>query len=207
MTASYARNPGYNGNPSPCPWPIGLLLVAADEAVNIFGLTIRYTARAWLPQVERAAEEVARELVSRAVKTTGIPGPRPPWTAFQDEEIPLSEVRLRLEYPSLFVEVWDGDPTSPFPPLGDYLDNHLTEVHEQAQRWNWYPRGRGKVIWAELGIPPQRQTDGLPRPTAGRFSCPVPDGRGAPLRDVGAMRRVRNGLVRLDSDGPRGVAR
>lgn len=102
MTAPHARNPGYNGNPSPYPRPVGLVLVASDEAVNIFGLTTRFTARAWLPQVERAAEEVARALVSRAVKTTGIPGPRLPWTAFQDEDIPLIEVRLRLEYPSLF---------------------------------------------------------------------------------------------------------
>jgi hypothetical protein len=34
---------------------VGLVLVAMDEAVNIFGLTTRFTARAWLPQVERAA--------------------------------------------------------------------------------------------------------------------------------------------------------
>jgi hypothetical protein len=163
MIAIHVRNPGYTTTPSPRPRPVGLVLVATDPAVNIFGLATRYTARAWLPQVERAAEEVARELVSRAVKTTGIPGPHPRWTEMQDKDIPLIEVRLRLEYPSLLIEVWDGDRTSPYPPPGAYLDDHLAAVHERAQRWNWYPHGRGKVIWAELSIPPQRHTDPLPQ--------------------------------------------
>ncbi len=151
MTASYARSPGY-GSPSPGPRPVELVLVASDEAVNIFGLTTQYTARAWLPHVESSAEGVARELVSRAVETTGIPGAHPRWTALQDEDIPLIEVRLRLEYPSLVIEVWDGDRTSPYPLPGAYLDDHMAAVQEQADRWNWFPRGRGKVIWAELGI-------------------------------------------------------
>ena len=125
-------------------------MVASDEAVNIFGLATRYTARAWLPQVERVAEGVARELVSRAVETTGIPGHRLPWTAFQDEDIPLIEVGLRLEYPSLFVEVWDGDRTSPYPLPGANLDDHMAAVQKRVLRWDWYPRGRGKLIWAEL---------------------------------------------------------
>lgn len=147
----YAANPGYDdAGAFPCPRSIELVLVASDTAVNIFGLTARYTARAWLPQAECAAEEVARALVSRAVKTTGIPGPRPPWTAFQDEDIPLIEVQLRLEYPSLFIEVWDGDRTSPHPLPGAYLDDHMAAVQKRAQRWDWYPRGRGKVIRAEL---------------------------------------------------------
>lgn len=70
--------------------------------------------------------------------------------ALREQDIPLIEVRLRLEYPSLVVEVWDGDPASPLPPQGAYLDDHLAAVHEQAQRWNWFTCGRGKVIWAEL---------------------------------------------------------
>lgn len=70
----------------------------------------------------------------------------------EDKDIPLIEVGLRLEYPSLVIELWDGGRTSPYPLSGAYLDDHLTTVHEQANRWNWFPRGRGKVIWAELGI-------------------------------------------------------
>jgi hypothetical protein len=150
MIASYARSPGYTGNPSPHSRPVELVLVAMDEAVNIFGLTTRFTARAWLPQVERAAEEVARTLVFRAVETTGIPGPRLPWTTFQEGDIPLIEVGLRLEYPSLFVEVWDGDRTSPYPLPESQLDDHMAAVQARVRRWDWYPRGRGKVIWAEL---------------------------------------------------------
>jgi hypothetical protein len=144
--------PRLHHHPIPRPRPVGLVLVASDAAVNIFGLATRYTARVWLPQVESPAEEVARELVSRAVETTGIPGPHPRWTGVKDEDIPLIEVGLRLEYPSLVVEVWDGDRTSPYPLPGAYLDDHLAAVHERAQRWNWFPRGRGKVIWAELSI-------------------------------------------------------
>jgi hypothetical protein len=199
-----AASPGYAARP--CPRPVGLVLVASDTAVNIFGLATRYTARAWLPQVERSAEEVARELVSRAVETTGIPGPHPRWTELHDEDIPLIEVGLRLEYPILVVEVWDGDRTSPYPLPGAYLDDHLVAVHERAQRWNWFPRGRGKVIWAELGIPPQRHTNPLPQRAADRFSYPAPDGLVESLRDVEAMQRVHDGLVRLDSDRAKGAA-
>ncbi|HEY6422997.1 MAG TPA: hypothetical protein VIY28_07060 [Pseudonocardiaceae bacterium] len=207
MTATYARNPGYSGKPFAGPRPVELVLVATDEAVNIFGLAARFTARAWLPQVERAAEEVARELVSRAVETTGIPGTRLPWTAFQEGEIPLIEARLRLEYPSLFVEVWDGDRTSPYPLPGAELDEHMAAVQARVRRWDWYPRGRGKVIWGELGIPPQHHTGKLPRRTAGRFSYPAPGGQGHPLPDVETLRQVRDGLARLDSDRAQGAAR
>lgn len=195
MSAVYARNPGHPGNPT----PVGLVLVACDEAVNIFGLATRFTARAWLPQVERAAEEVARALVSRAVETTGIPGPRPAWTALRDEDIPLIEARLHLEYPRLIVEVWDGDRTPPYPlPPGAYLDRHLTVVHERASRWDWYRRGCGKVIWAELREPSQPHAGRLPRRAAGQVPYPAPGGPGAPQRDVTVMRRVRAGLIRLD---------
>lgn len=184
VSTRYAANPGYSGNPFLCPPPVGLVLVASDEAVNIFGLATRYTARVWLPQVERVAEEVARELVSRAVDTTGIPGPHPRWTELHDEDIPLIEVELRLEYPSLVVEVWDGDRTAPYPPPpGTYLDDHLAAVHERAQHWNWFPLGRGKVIWAELGIRPQRAV------RSGRYAG------------------VHDGLLRLDSDRAKGAAR
>lgn len=200
MTTRYATNPDSATSLSR-PRPVGLVLVAYESAVNIVGLATRYTARAWSPQVETSADKVARELVSRAVETTGIPGPHPRWIDMEDKEIPLIEVRLRLEYLSLVIEVWDGDETSPLPPPGAYLDDHLVVVHEQAQRWNWFTRGRGKVIWAELGIPPQRPADSLSRRTAGRFPCPAPEGQGEPLRDVEAMRRVRDGLLRLDSGG------
>jgi hypothetical protein len=71
------------------------------------------------------------------------------WTDIDEEDIPLIEIGLRLEYPSLVVEVWDGDRTSPYPLPRAYLDDYLAAVHERAQCWNWFPRGR-EVIWAEL---------------------------------------------------------
>jgi hypothetical protein len=67
--------PGYATTPSPR--PVGLVLVASDAAVNIFGLAIRYTARAWLPQVESSAEEVARELDFPCGGNHGYPWPSP----------------------------------------------------------------------------------------------------------------------------------
>ena len=200
MTTTHAPRHAYVASSPPRPRSVGLVLVASEPAVNIFGLTTRYTARAWLPQVERCAEEVARELVSRAVKTTGISGPRPRWTDIEDEDIPLIEVGLRLEHPSLIVEVWDGDRTSPSPPPGACLDDHLTVVHERAQRWNWHSRGRGKVIWAELRIPLQHHTNPLSHRIEGQFPYPAPDRPIEPLCDMKTMRRVRDGLLRLDSD-------
>lgn len=52
--------------------------------------------------------------------------------------------------PACFVEVWDGDRTSPHPLPGANLDDHLVAVQARARRWDWFPPGRGKVIWAEL---------------------------------------------------------
>jgi hypothetical protein len=177
QNTKYAANSGYaDAGAFPCSRPVGLVLVANESAVNIFGLATRYTARAWLPQVEHATEEVAVELASRALKTTGLPGLPPHWTELEGEDIPLIKVWLRLKYPSLFIEVWDGDRASPFPAEGSYLDDYLAAVHERAQRWDWFPRGPGKVIWAELGIPPQPHTDPLPHRPGARISYPAPMG-------------------------------
>jgi hypothetical protein len=208
MNTKYAANPGHaDAGAFPCSQPVGLVLVANESAVNIFGLATRYTARAWLPQVEHAAEEVAVELVSRAVKTTGLPESPPRSAELENEDIPIIKVWLRLKYPSLFIEVRDSDQASPVPAENSYLDDYLTAVHERAQRWNWYPRDRGKIIWTELGIPAQRHTNPLPGRTAGRISYPASPSPSDPLRNVEAMRRVRDDLLRLDSEGERGGAR
>jgi len=104
-----------------------------------------------LPQAESAAEQVAVELVSRAVKTTGLPNSPPRWTELDNEDIPLIKVRLQLEYPNLFIDIWDRDST---PPNDPNLDHYLMKVDEISQQWGYYqPRGGGKVIWAALGTP------------------------------------------------------
>lgn len=53
---------------------------------------------------------------------------------------------------ALLIEAWDSDPT---PPQG--ADAHLATVANVSQDWGCYrPRGGGKVLWAELGVPRQR---------------------------------------------------
>ena len=206
VSTGAGANPGYAA--PPCPRPVGLVLVASDAAVNIFGLATRYTARAWLPQVESSAEEVARELVSRAVETTGIPGPHPRWTELHDENIPLIEVGLRLEYPSLVVEVWDGDRTSPYPLPGAYLDDHLTVCTSAPSAGIGSRVAVGRSFGPNSAYPHNATPTHHPHyPNALRADSPIP----LPMSRLSRCATWRicavcDGLVCLDSDRAKGAA-
>jgi hypothetical protein len=124
-----------------------LTLTALPSAIQIGALFAKYSARRWgLPlTVAKMAECVAAELVTRAVKTTGNPDPRPRWC--QLGELQIIGIRVSRKAQGLLVEVWDSDPTPP-----QDLDSHLSAVSEISEQWNCYrPNGGGgKVIWAQL---------------------------------------------------------
>ena len=78
---------------------------------------------------------------------------RPRFTELLKDRLPNIGIRITQRDHGLLIEVWDSDPT---PPQG--ADAHLTTVANVSQEWGCYrPRGGGKVIWAELGMPRQHR--------------------------------------------------
>ena len=76
---------------------------------------------------------------------------RPSFTELLKDRLPNIGIRITKRDHGLLIEVWDSDHT---PPQG--ADAHLTIVANVSQDWGCYrPRGGGKVIWAELGVPRQ----------------------------------------------------
>ncbi len=102
------------------------------------------------------AELVVSELVTNAVKATGVVGADPRWAELGD--LALIELRLVVAK-SLFVEVWDRDPRPPVagdPMLGDESGRGMYIVGQLSVRWDCYfPDRGGKVVWAELEIGPE----------------------------------------------------
>ncbi len=90
----------------------GFRLVATRSAITCAGLFVASTLAKWrllsiLPEATTATEE----LVTSAVKQTGIMDKRPRWTEVY--HLNFITVRLvRLET-SVAIEVWDCDPSAP----------------------------------------------------------------------------------------------
>jgi hypothetical protein len=153
-TPDHALYPNYTVLPSPHPRRTfeDLTLIAADSAERFSGLFTKGTAVAWgFRHLATDAETLAVELITRAVETTGNPNPHPSFTELPRNRPPNIGIRITQQDHGLFIEVWDSDPT---PPQG--ADAHLTIVANVSQEWGCYrPRGGGKVVWAELGVPRQ----------------------------------------------------
>jgi hypothetical protein len=162
-TPAHALYPNYAVPPSPYPRRIfeDLTLIAVNSAERFSGLFARGVAVAWgFRHLATDAETLVVELVTRAVKTTGNPNPRPSFTELSRNRPPNIGIRVSLKGNDLLIEVWDSDRT----PLQG-ADAHLAVVTNVSQDWGCYqPRGGGKVIWAELGAPIQhhaRRTGGV----------------------------------------------
>jgi hypothetical protein len=103
--------------------------------------------------VAHAAETLAVELITRAVETTGDPNPYRRLTDLSRKLPPRIGIRLTLRDHGLLIEVWDSDKTPP-----QYMDAHLAVAGSMSLEWDCYqPRGGGKVIRADLGIPKPQQ--------------------------------------------------
>lgn len=162
MNTAQAVYPSYAVPPSPHTRKPAkdLTLIAANSAERFSGLFARGAALGWgFRHLANAAEGLAVELIARAVETTGNPDPCPRYTDLLRNPPPLIGIRVSVKGNGLLIEVWDSDPT---PPHDSHLDSHLATVAEISQQWNCYqPRSGGKVIWAELATPQQRQTGEL----------------------------------------------
>ncbi|MFD9431453.1 ATP-binding protein [Streptomyces sp. NPDC060002] len=149
--------------PSDAVTPIALLtaslrLTAVPSAVATSRMFVRHTLARWrFEEHTDTATLVMSELVTNAVKASGITDPHPkPWQIKAEHVI---GIQLRAIDASLYVEVWDRISTAPLrqnPTLEDTSGRGLLLLDELVKRWNVYhPHVGGKVVWAELplGVP------------------------------------------------------
>lgn len=177
-----------------------LTLAAMPTAAKLSRTLIAVTLKHWgLGRMAEDAELVISELATNAVKATGIVDAEPSWS----ERANLAVIRVRIVYleTSIVLEVWDRDPTPPKPAdaASDAENGRgLAIVEALCARWDYFHAiGGGKVVWAELEIPPLPVTDaGLPI----RIPEPVQLGSIPPVinRDPRTLSRVRHGLKNLD---------
>jgi len=146
-----------------------LTLAAVPTAVSAARRYVRdELRRAGLAVLTDDAELVASELVTNAVRATGLVQADPTWPAL--EGVAVIRIRLGFNVASIFIEVWDRDRT--FPALqqaSDYEENGrgLLIVTSLCTRWNAQrARDGGKVVWAELPMPAPIK---LPRRVPGRL--------------------------------------
>ncbi|MEV8064650.1 ATP-binding protein [Streptomyces sp. NPDC085995] len=132
-------------------------LAATATAVSCSRIFAAHTLRQWnAPDLVDNAELVISELVTNAVKATGVVTPRPTWAQLQG--VQLLHVALYGHGHSVTIQVWDS---SEEPPV-----QAKTGVEEWAEGGrglfivealalhvgHFFPKSGGKVVWAELAV-------------------------------------------------------
>jgi hypothetical protein len=196
--------------PVPDPWRLcsGEVVLAAVPAA--VGGARRFT-EAWLRARQLTGLTgtvcmIVSELITSSVTASERSGRRP---------APVT-LRLTLAGAGLFVIVLDPHPGVPAPREGDDpagTARGLPVVASLARSWGHYPVGAGQAVWAEVGAAGAGRS--VPHPAAGagpaggaaaperRLPHREPGTNVAPrevraMRDVGTLRRVLDGLHRLD---------
>ncbi|MGW6062673.1 ATP-binding protein [Streptomyces sp. NPDC055189] len=125
------------------PWEYTLYVPHDLRAVTIGRRTLRLVLNAHgLPHIAEAAELLATELISNALRHTKGP----------------AALRLRWAGRVLRIGVWDGDPSPPEASarVSVYAEEGrgLGLVRDCSDGWGWYPLGgsggSGKCVWCEL---------------------------------------------------------
>jgi hypothetical protein len=180
-------------------------LAALPSALTCAQLFTKYTLQAWrLDELLEPAHQCVTELVTRAVRTTGVTALHPRWTEL--DNLKLIVVRLLVIEQRLIIEVAYSDPAFDTTIPG----GTLTVVPALCRRWNFYqPKSGGKVIWAELLISPQTSalvhTQELPLPPLPkRTPKREPVDPIEVMNEPGILRRVRDGLAALDDEDSSG---
>lgn len=134
---------------------------------------VGHTLTSWLlPNLVHNAELIVSELVTNAVRATGITASDPTYSDL--EGLALLAVQVRVSGESLFIEVWDDDREKPGHPSADIDPDErgrgliivaaLSKHHGVSQY-----KGGGKIVWAELhagaeiATVPQFEPSPLPR--------------------------------------------
>lgn len=115
---------------------------------------VNHSLGSWsLPDLVNDAVLIVSELVTNAVRATGITDPNPTYADL--EELALLAVQVRVSGESLFIEVWDDDREKPGHPSADLDPDECgrglvlvaaLSKHYGVSRYN----GGGKIVWAEL---------------------------------------------------------
>ncbi|MFE4373911.1 ATP-binding protein [Streptomyces sp. NPDC056835] len=176
-----------------------LRLAAVLTAVSCARMYVRRTLDYWkLPDHIDAAELVMSELVTNAVKATGLTDPDPKWEDIKAHHI--IGVQLRVIDTRLYVEVWDNSAVAPT--KQDVTDDAesgrgLLLVELSSRRWGTFrPPAGGKIVWAELELSksPDLETAFpiLPRRVSGAGR--LPKGASVELVEAALLERVLVGL-------------
>ena len=173
-----------------------LTLAAVPAAAGCSRRLIRLALSRWgLARMTGDAELVASELATNAVQATGVMNPDAKWSDL--ENLATIHVRLVLFETSIVIEVWDRDPAAPMPQnvTGDEEGGlGLLIVSMLSARWDWFPAPQGgKVVWAELPIPPLPLT-GTGLPQRSRLSALADGQRNGVIRDPALLRRIHRAL-------------
>ncbi|MFF0261577.1 ATP-binding protein [Streptomyces microflavus] len=132
-----------------------LNLAAVGSAVSVSRHFIRLTLSKWHARsIEGDAALVVSELVTNAVKVTGVLDRQPTWVEL--ETLSLVTVRLIGLDTSVVIEVWDVSQKMPVlrkPDDDTEGGRGLLLVEETAKDWGSYRTPRGKLVWAEIPVP------------------------------------------------------
>jgi hypothetical protein len=175
-----------------------LTLAAVASAAGFSRLLACATLKQWgLAQMADDSEIVMSELVSNAVKATGVTAPHPQWHELAD--LALIRARLLLYDTRIIMDVWDRESTAPIlkeASLEDDYGRGLSIVDALCTRWDYfYPQTGGKVVWAELRIPAY---DLLPSSLPKRQRPPsAANSRTDDMPAIETLERVLEGLRRV----------
>jgi anti-sigma regulatory factor (Ser/Thr protein kinase) len=143
---------------SECPPPRRqdqLTLAALLTAVRCGRLFVRYDLREWgIPRDDiETAEQLVAELVTGAVRATGITSPQPTFSEVRSGLKPI-RVRLLLFDESVVVQVWDSSPEPPTPAVQGPDANGGSSTLESVgtQLGYYHPLSGGKVVWCQLSL-------------------------------------------------------
>lgn len=168
-----------------------LSLAAVKSAVSMSRHFLQLTLSKWQAAfIEDDALLIASELVTNAIKATGILTEKPTWGEL--EKLNLVHVRLVGLADSIIIEVWDVSEDAPvLKEAGDDAEGGrgLLLVQQLAKCWGSYRTAGGKVVWAELAVRPPQPTPLPQREKSVRSTI-----RPSVLPDVGFLRRVLAGL-------------
>lgn len=152
----------------------GMRLVSARTAINCAGMFMVSTLMKWgIRTTLRSTVVETEELVTAAINATGLRQERMYWT-----RIEYITIQLYGFEESVRIEVWDSAPNPPV----------LPKETESPIKRGYYPTPRGKVVWVELHILPQRYTPSDP---------PQPSSKEFVQDDPNLLRRARDGLEGL----------
>ncbi|MFD5745959.1 ATP-binding protein [Streptomyces sp. NPDC127033] len=145
-----------------------ICLAATPTAVSCSRIFTAHTLRRWnVPSLVENAELVVSELVTNAVKATGVLAAEPAWEESAEFQLLHVSIYGHVHGRSLTLQVWDASEEPPLQSEGD-LDvwsesgRGLAIVEALALHAGYfYPKAGGKVVWAECAL--NGVTQRLPR--------------------------------------------